>query len=515
VGLPLIADDDHRRDRDRDRGGRDTHIQINVNVGGSPRLVPPPCIVDNRGPIHEAFAEPVVFDPKPGLVVSMRPPTVLTEVPPRECPEGDDVRWIPGYWGWDDDRSDYVWISGIWRNIPPGRQFIPGYWCETPGGYQWVPGCWQREKVEVVQYLSPPPAPLDPEVPEVPPQSGSLWVPGVWLWASSGYAWRPGYWIAPRQEWVWVPDHYVWTPRGHVFVNGYWDYVLPRRGVLFAPVYVPPQGAVRPTFVYTPDVVVNASLLIGTMFARPRYEHFYFGDYYDRSYFKSGIYPVVSFHNSRYGYDPSFAHCVATRKTGHAEFVQETRDQYRFRREHPEARPPRAFSELHKLAERRDVSPQFANHLGMAEPLSQAVRRPDTPFRFQSVPSDRVDALRETEARLRQFVEDRKKLETQRSDTSWRGAVFNRSDRSDKPRVTISRDRAAQPAPRSALPVPTAAKETPSRVTELKLERSPVGSRARGLLEMFKPTPAAPKAPPADSKIKPGSRVNKRREPQP
>ena len=32
------------------------------------------------------------------------------------------------------------------------------------------------------------------------------------------------------------PAHYVWAPRGYVFVDGYWDYSLGRRGVLFAPV---------------------------------------------------------------------------------------------------------------------------------------------------------------------------------------------------------------------------------------------------------------------------------------
>ena len=34
-----------------------------------------------------------------------------------------------------------------------------------------------------------------------------------------------------------MPAHYVWTPRGYVFVDGYYDYSVARRGVLFAPVY--------------------------------------------------------------------------------------------------------------------------------------------------------------------------------------------------------------------------------------------------------------------------------------
>src|SRR3954466_104781 len=82
-----------------------------------------------RGPIHEAFASPVVFNPTPGVVVPKPPPsTVIEELPPEQRPQGANVEWIPGYWAWDDERSDYIWVSGIWRDIPPGRQWVPGYW---------------------------------------------------------------------------------------------------------------------------------------------------------------------------------------------------------------------------------------------------------------------------------------------------------------------------------------------------------------------------------------------------
>src|SRR4051812_45367510 len=35
-----------------------------------------------RGPVHEAFAEPVVFNPAPGPVVPKEPPAPINEVPP-------------------------------------------------------------------------------------------------------------------------------------------------------------------------------------------------------------------------------------------------------------------------------------------------------------------------------------------------------------------------------------------------------------------------------------------------
>jgi hypothetical protein len=77
-----------------------------------------------RGPVHEAFAESVTFDPEPGIVVPRAPPAAIEELPPDQRPEGANVAWIPGYWGWDDERSDFLWVSGIWRDLPPGRQWI-------------------------------------------------------------------------------------------------------------------------------------------------------------------------------------------------------------------------------------------------------------------------------------------------------------------------------------------------------------------------------------------------------
>src|SRR6185503_2341386 len=81
-----------------------------------------------RGPVHEAFAETVTFDPQPGIVAPKAPRDIIEEVPPEQRPEGANVTWIPGYWAWDDERNDFLWVSGIWRALPPGRQWVPGYW---------------------------------------------------------------------------------------------------------------------------------------------------------------------------------------------------------------------------------------------------------------------------------------------------------------------------------------------------------------------------------------------------
>ena len=95
-----------------------------------------------RGPIHEAFASPVVHDPDAGPVVPKQPPDPIQEMPPDQKPAGQNIQWIPGYWSWDVSRNDFLWVSGIWRDPPPNSQWVPGYWHQVEGGNQWVPGTW-------------------------------------------------------------------------------------------------------------------------------------------------------------------------------------------------------------------------------------------------------------------------------------------------------------------------------------------------------------------------------------
>src|SRR5262249_53953855 len=102
--------------------------------------VPRGVDVQARGPVHEAFATPT-GEPKPTGAVNKKPPAPIDEMAPDEKPEGD-VSWIAGYWAWDDDRADYLWVSGCWRAKPQGKDWVPGYWREQGDSWQWVPGFW-------------------------------------------------------------------------------------------------------------------------------------------------------------------------------------------------------------------------------------------------------------------------------------------------------------------------------------------------------------------------------------
>src|SRR5262245_60477042 len=89
-------------------------------AGAGADAPPPGADVQARGPVHEAFGEPTTIVGAAGAVVGKAPPALIEEAPPEEKPSGDNVVWIPGYWGWEDEARDYLWISGFWRAVPPG-----------------------------------------------------------------------------------------------------------------------------------------------------------------------------------------------------------------------------------------------------------------------------------------------------------------------------------------------------------------------------------------------------------
>src|ERR1700730_14646123 len=91
-----------------------------------------------RGPVHEAFAQPMSSQPEPGPVAPKQPPEPIDEISPDQKAEGGNVQWIPGYCSWDEDRSDYIWVSGFWLVPPPERTWLAGHWQPIDKGWQWV-----------------------------------------------------------------------------------------------------------------------------------------------------------------------------------------------------------------------------------------------------------------------------------------------------------------------------------------------------------------------------------------
>jgi len=326
-----------------------------------------------RGPVHEAFAETIVFKPTKGILVPKAPPAIVEEVPPDQRPDGDNVTWIPGYWAWDDESNDFLWVSGIWRNVPPGRQWVPGSWQDTDGQYQWVSGYWADANAEEVEYLPEPPTSMEagPNIPQ--PSNESIWISGSWLWNENRYRWRPGYWDAGQPDWDWTPAHYVWTRRGYIFVDGYWDYDVPRRGCLFAPVRFRRDFVYGPDYRYRPLIVVSTAAFLDHLFLRPRCSHYYFGDYYAPEYRRSGYFASYSYFSGRHGYDPIFAH----QRWAHRDddrWERRRADDFAFYRDNRNERPPHTFMAYQKFAERPDRLRR--DTMPIATPLSQFVTTP-------------------------------------------------------------------------------------------------------------------------------------------
>ena len=315
--------------------------------------------VMTRGPIHEAFAAPVVHDPKAAPTIEKQPPSPIKELPPDQKPAGQNVQWIPGYWSWDVSRNDFIWISGIWREPPPNNQWVPGYWHDVDGGYQWVSGTWipvsTRQSQSQQSYLPPPPASLEagPNTPQ--PSANVSWTPGFWSWQASGYAWRPGFWAAVQPNWIWMPAHYVWTPSGYLFVPGYWDLPVANRGLMFAPVYYPQPVYAQPNFVFTPSISIVGPAVTANLFVQASTNQYLFGNFYAQNFVSVGITPWFSFSfatgRPAY-YDPLFSYYAVINVRQNPGWVAQVREQYVLRRDRVELRPPNTYIEQTRIIER-------------------------------------------------------------------------------------------------------------------------------------------------------------------
>lgn len=388
-----------------------------------------------RGPVHEAFAETVVFDPEPGLVVPKMPPEAIDELPPDHQPSGDSMSWIPGYWAWDDDRNDFIWVSGIWRSLPPDRQWIPGYWAPSGQGAQWTSGYWANADMDEIEYLPEPPATVEAGPNTPAPSEDDRWLPGSWIWQSNNYAWRPGYWAPGQDNWSWTPARYVWTSRGYVFVDGYFDYNVDRRGVLYAPVYFRSNVYAQQNFRYSPATVINPNVFANHLFLRPNYGHYYFGDYYGANYSTQGYSPWFSFNSRHAGYDPFYAQ-QRWQHRADQQWNQRIEAQYIRRRDNELIRPP------HDMKSQRERFSQGKNNADdgfrVGTTMEELVQAKTLPHQFQKLPAETRQQLSKRNQEIRTLNEQRRKLEIESKGRSGstQGSRAN-TTRSKSPRSTI------------------------------------------------------------------------------
>jgi hypothetical protein len=391
-----------------------------------------------RGPVHEAFAQPVELEDQSGLVTPNEPPADIVENPPDERPAGKQFVWVPGYWGWDDDHKRYIWVSGCWRAAPPGTYWVPGYWTRTPSGWEWVAGFWSSSPQNQIQYLPAPPALENVEVPASAPFQDDLWVPPCWYWTDGSYVLRAGYWLKPLDNWVWIPSHYVWTPRGYVFIAGRWDYPLARRGVLFTPYHIPRPLYLRPGFSLSLGVVVDLGLLEVNLFTFPRYCHYYFGDYYGSVYIGLGIYPQFEWRRFRTWYDPLYVHSRWRHHETAQAWYDHERHQYDLRLNDRALRPPRTYRDMEERlarapeAQRRDLT--------VVRHMNTVVRSGNEPFKFERMNSRSRESYFGKTDDLHRFRNERREWESH-------GTVPGRIEQPERNRPGIEQRREIPRAP--------------------------------------------------------------------
>lgn len=356
-----------------------------------------------RGPLHEALAAQTSQDPTPGVIAPRQPPEAVEELPPDVKPEGDNIVWVPGYWHWDEERADFIWISGLWRNAPLDRRWVPGYWTEGEDGHQWVSGFWAPAVAAQLEYLPEPPATLEAGPSSPAPSEQHFWTPGSWTYSSTQYLWQPGYWQPGGADWVWVPSYYTWTPSGCIYVPGYRDYLFSVRGTAFSPIYIP-YGR-YPRYRYTPYVTIDLPTAFLHLFIRPRQSHFYFGNYY-AGYYRN-YYPWYNFQRVGRSYDPFYCNLNWRHHHDGIDYLGRLNNWHSHFAAHQDQRPGITLQDQQRQLARHS-NLQHRDQLALARPLEDAVKAPKPGSRFVH-----VEQRERTE--LSQRVTDLKSISSQRA----------------------------------------------------------------------------------------------------
>lgn len=459
------------------------------------------------GPVHESFAGPVTLEGDHDLVVAIEPPPLIQEQPPAERPADASVVWVPGYWGWDAERQNYVWVSGCWRSAPPRMSWMPGYWTPVPGGWRWVAGYWTPTAEEVVYHSAPPPL-VNIQATAVAPADNMIWVPPCWYWRDGRYVLRDGYWLQAQPGWIWVPSHYTWTPHGYVFVAGHWDYPLERRGVLFAPVYLSPRH-MRIGVVYSPRIMLDLGGLTVNLFTYVRYGHYYFGDYYDPIFVARGIRPWFEVSLTRTCYDPIFVYTRWRLHGTHPRWEDDLRRHYVDRRDHHDMRPARTYREMEtrisraSADQRRDL--QVARPVGNAPGQSMKFERLDNRTR-QQIAQQAAQATRNRDSQQQREIHSRDQSPDTVTQGAQSGSVYRRN--SDNRLNQDRTDRVRPSAP--GVEINPAAPRNEPRRTEIRIGADPrpgteQTDRVRPSAPGVEVNPAAPRNEPRRTEIRIGT----------
>lgn len=327
------------------------------------------------GPVHEAFMQPFNGTAASGVVVQATPPKPLREIAPRFIPQGDDIQWIPGYWsampGQNGD-SQFVWVSGTFRRMPPGRKWMSGGWVQVADGHQWTPGAWVPEDFSVQSSVvdATPTAIADLGPVGEAPSANHMWVPPQHVLNDGQIVVQDGFWSEGNQNWVWTPARLIPTANGVIPVSGYWDHTISRRGQLFAPARFQNLSQIDSNVPFSPGVALDAERIALHLFVDPQSQQFLFGDFYGEQFTDLGITPWYQPAERLGGYDPILGFHARRMSRNGAQLTQRLRSWNQYFTGQVDARPPRTVAEFANFVQ-ANAENQFATRSVLAANLQE------------------------------------------------------------------------------------------------------------------------------------------------
>jgi uncharacterized membrane protein YgcG len=153
---------------------------------------------------------------------------------------------------------------------------------------------------------------------------------------------------------------------------------------------------------------VNFGGLLASLFARPAFCHYYFGDYYGAGYYHRGFYPWFAY--GRRHHDPLFGYYGWRHRGDHGWYRGLAAD-YRARVAGDLARPPRTFREQNTLVQRFNsttVNRNTLNAVQIVRPLSQVSASGGHLARLNT---RELDTARQTVSAFRGVSAERQRLE--------------------------------------------------------------------------------------------------------
>ncbi len=223
---------------------------------------------------------------------------------------------------------------------------------------------------------------------------------------------------------------------------------------MFAPVYFRGDTYRGHRISYSLSIVVDLGNLNFSLFTRPRYRHYYFGDYYDSFYIGVGIFPWFECVSRRTWYDPIYLHDRWHNKRHRADWRQHERREYEQRRTNKDLRPPRTYHEMERRI--KTIPEPKRKNYEIAAPMKRIIETKATPFKYRNErPEERRAILRQTEDIKKNSRETQRPAEQARPDvqTNVRSAT-------PRPEVRNTPDQNQLKQKRSQYPRPVQQKET-------------------------------------------------------